>query len=302
LRGIVIKSTGSWITVRDETGDNTLCKLKGQFRIKGLRSTNPVAIGDHVNFEKEPGGEAGLITRIFDRDNYIIRKATKLSSVTHILAANVDRAFLVVTLALPRTSVGFIDRFLVTATGYYIPASLIFNKIDLYNDRLREEEDVLRNIYEQAGYSCFSVSALRGDNIDQLKTVLKGKVNLFSGHSGSGKSALIMAIEPSLVLRTGDISDVHRKGKHTTTFAEMYDLQPGGFVIDTPGIKEFGLIDFDKAEIPRCFPEMDRLLPYCQYKNCSHTHEPGCAVKEALDTGDVSRLRYNSYLSILNDD
>jgi ribosome biogenesis GTPase / thiamine phosphate phosphatase len=302
LNGIVVKSTGSWITVRPDDGCRVECKLKGQFRMKGIRSTNPVAIGDRVVFEINPGEETGLVTRILERDNYIIRKAKKLSSASHILAANIDRAFLIATLAKPRTSTGFIDRFLVTATGYYIPASIIFNKSDLYNPELAEQEKELRTIYEKAGYSCFSVSALTGDKVESVRSLLTGKVNLFSGHSGAGKSALIMAIEPGLKLRTGIISEYHNKGKHTTTFAEMFDLSEGGFIIDTPGIKEFGLIDFEKAEIPRCFPEMDRLLPFCQYKNCSHTHEPGCAVKEGINTGDVSRLRYNSYLSILNDE
>ncbi len=302
MEGIVVKSTGSWITVRSPGGEKIDCKLKGQFRMKGLRSTNPVAIGDIVEFEILNAEETGLISKIRDRDNYIIRKATKLSKVTHIIGANIDRAFVIVTLVQPRTSLGFIDRFLVTATGYYIPASIIFNKIDLYDEELTRHEEELKDIYENAGYSCYSVSALRGDHVEDLKCLLKGKVNLFSGHSGSGKSALIMAIEPSLELRTGSISEMHLKGKHTTTFAEMFEIRNGGFIIDTPGIKEFGLIDFEKTEIPRCFPEMERLLPECQYNNCSHTHEPGCAVKKALKTGGVSLRRYNSYLSILNDD
>jgi ribosome biogenesis GTPase len=302
LKGIVVRSTGSWITVRKENGQRIECKLKGRFRIQGLRSTNPVAIGDRVEFEMAADTGNGLITRIGQRDNYIIRKATKLSKITHILAANIDHAYLVVTLALPRTSTGFIDRFLVTATGFYIPASLIFNKRDLYNDTLRDKELELSRIYEQAGYPCYSVSALRGDNVGRIKDLVRNRINLFSGHSGSGKSALINAMEPWVNLKTGEISEAHLKGMHTTTFAEMIELTGGGFIIDTPGIKEFGLIDFEKNEIPRCFPEMDRLLPQCQYSNCTHTHEPGCAVKDALETGEVSRMRYNSYLSILNDE
>jgi ribosome biogenesis GTPase / thiamine phosphate phosphatase len=302
LEGIVIKSTGSRITIRMEDGGKLECKLKGQFRIKGIRTTSPVAIGDKIIYELMPGENSGLITEIKPRDNYIIRKAKKLSKEAHILAANIDRAFLIVTLVLPKTSTGFIDRFLVTATGYYIPASLIFNKIDLYNEELISREQELRDIYEKAGYSCFSVSALKGFNMDSLKGILHGKINLFSGYSGAGKSALIMAIEPALSLKTANLSEMHLQGRHTTTFTEMYELPGGGFIIDTPGIKEFGLIDFEKSEIPRCFPEMDRLLAQCQYKNCSHTHEPGCAVKEAINTGEVSKLRYNSYLSILNDE
>lgn len=301
MRGIVIKSTGSWITVRKDDGARIDCKLKGQFRIKGLRSTNPIAIGDKVDFDVIANEGIGLITKIHERDNYIVRKSINLSKITHILAANIDHAWLIVTLANPRTSTGFIDRFLVTATGYYIHANLIFNKIDLYDDEMRSTESELKSIYEKAGYPCYSVSALRGDNVPGIRDLLARGINLFAGHSGAGKSALINAVSPGLDLKTGEISQVHRKGMHTTTFAEMFELPGGGFIIDTPGIKEFGLIDFDAAEIPRCFPEMERLLPQCQYRNCTHTHEPNCAVKEALLTGNVSELRYNSYLSILND-
>jgi ribosome biogenesis GTPase len=301
LKGVVIKSTGIWITVRSQDGIKTECRLKGQFRIHGLRSTNPVAIGDKVEFGKQADEDTGVITRIYERENYIVRKAINLSKTTHIIAANLDHAFLVVTLARPKTSTGFIDRFLVTATGYFIPASIIFNKIDLYNETLASYEASLKKIYEHAGYPCYSVSALRGDNVEKLSELLKGKTSLFSGHSGAGKSALIMAIQPDLKLKTGSISEIHLKGKHTTTFAEMFELSNGGFIIDTPGIREFGLIDFEKNEIPRCFPEMEKLLPFCRYKNCTHTHEPGCAVKNGLATGDITSMRYNSYLSILND-
>ncbi len=302
MRGVVCKSTGSWITVRAENGSKIQCKLKGQFRIHGLRSTNPVAIGDRIAFDYFPEEGTGIITQIFARDNYIIRKATKLSKITHIIAANLDHAYLIVTLAKPRTSNGFIDRFLVTATGYYIPASLIFNKIDLYDPALKKKEKELREIYENAGYPCYSVSALRGDCVYQIRDLMKDQTSLFSGYSGAGKSALINAIEPGKDLKVGRISKVHNKGMHTTTFAEMFDLSNGGYIIDTPGIKEFGLIDFEKSEIPRCFPEMDTLLPQCQFNNCTHTHEPNCAVKEGLNSGKISRMRYNSYLSILNDE
>ena len=301
MKGIVVKSTGSWIRVRGEDGAYIDCKLKGIFRFKATRTTNPVAIGDRVEYEITTGQTGALITRIHERENYIIRKATKLSKTAHIIAANIDHAYLIVTLAFPKTSTGFIDRFLVTATGYFIPASLVFNKIDLYNEDLAFTEKSLIEIYSKAGYPCFSVSALRGDHIPEMREMLKDKINLFAGHSGAGKSAIIMAIEPTLELKTSGISEAHMKGKHTTTYAEMHALTFGGYIIDTPGIKEFGMIDFERTEIHRCFPEMDRLVSQCQYKNCTHIHEPGCAVKEALKTGQVSEMRYYSYLSILNE-
>lgn len=301
LQGVVVKSTGSNVTVRIPSGERIECQLKGQFRIKGLRSTNPVAIGDRVELTTKPNEAFGVITCIYERSNYIIRKSVKLSKVTHILAANIDQAFLIATMVSPKISTGFIDRILVTSTGYYIPAGIIFNKRDLYDADIEGQENELRTIYENAGYRCFSVSAKTGENMEALQEVMRGKITLLSGHSGAGKSAMINALDPTLHLRTGEISDIHLKGKHTTTFPEMFELQSGGFIIDTPGIKEFGLIDFEKSEIPRCFPEMDRLLPFCQFRNCTHTHEPNCAVKNALDTGEVSALRYNSYLSILNE-
>ena len=301
MEGIVIKSTGSWVTVRLSDGLTRECKVKGQFRIKDIQHTNPVSIGDHVEVSFATSSDAGLICRIFPRNNYIIRKATKLSKRSHIIAANLDHAYCVVTLANPRTSNGFIDRFLVTAEAYYIPASLIINKMDLIDDKQKIVLEELIRIYESAGYRCYRVSALTGEGVAELTDCLKDKVNLFSGHSGAGKSALIGAIDPDLKPRVGQLSRAHQKGMHTTTFAEMLELHQGGFIVDTPGIKEFGLIDFEKEEIPRCFPEMERLLPQCQYKNCTHTHEPGCAVKQSIGLGTVSTLRYNSYLSILDD-
>lgn len=301
MEGLVEKSTGSWIYVRTGDGMRYPCKVKGRFRIQGIRTTNPVAIGDRVEFALQQGGEEGMIHRILPRDNYIIRKATKLSKEAHIIAANLDHAYLIVTLASPRTSTGFIDRFLVTATGYFIPASLIFNKLDLCDEAELQQMDELFRIYTRAGYPCYAVSALRGDNVMEIGQLLNGKVSLFTGHSGSGKSALIKAIDPSLNPRIGKISAMHKKGMHTTTFAEMYRLSEGGWIIDTPGIKEFGLVHFEASEIPRCFPEMDRLLPQCQYSNCTHIHEPGCAVKKGVETGEIAEIRYNSYLSILND-
>lgn len=301
MEGLVVKSTGSFIRVRFPDGSMLDCRLKGQFRIRDIRHTNPIAIGDRVIAEPDSRHGGGVIRQILPRENYIIRKATKLSSASHIIAANLDHAYLIVTLAEPRTSNGFIDRFLVTAEGYHIPASLVFNKTDIYSKGLMEQMGELMSVYTKAGYPCYPVSALTGDRIDELRSVLEGKINLFSGHSGAGKSAMINALQPGLDLRTGEISEVHLKGTHTTTFAEMHELSGGGFIVDTPGIREFGLIDFDREEIPRCFPEMEKLLPNCQYKNCSHTHEPGCEVKNAVERGEVSAMRYNSYLSILND-
>lgn len=301
VEAVVVKSTGSWVTVRMNDGRIAACKLKGQFRIHDIRHTNPVAIGDRVEVEFSDSHSHGTIVQIFPRDNYIIRKATKLSKVSHIIAANLDHAYLIVTLAHPRISTGFIDRFLVTAEGYYIPASIIFNKIDLCNEEQWQEMQGLISIYTRAGYPCYPLSAITGEGVESLRELLKGRLSLFSGHSGAGKSALIRAIDPLLNPKIGQISGVHKKGMHTTTFAEMYPLASGGFIVDTPGIKEFTLFGFEKSEIPRCFPEMERLLPNCQYANCTHTHEPGCAVKSALETGEVSRLRYNSYISILND-
>ncbi len=297
----MVKSTGSWITVRAADGKKFDCKLKGQFRIRDIKHTNPVAIGDRVVVEQTDGDSHGMITCIRERENYIIRKSKNLSKISHIIAANLDHAYLIVTLAQPQTSNGFIDRFLVTAAGYHIPASLIFNKTDIYSPELMKVLDELTSIYEKAGYPCYRVSALRGDGVPVIRRCLEGKVSMFAGHSGAGKSALIKAINPELNPRIGKLSVTHQKGMHTTTFAEMLELGGNGYIVDTPGIKEFGLIDFDKAEIPRCFPEMERFLPLCQYKNCSHTHEPGCAVKSGLESGEVSTLRYNSYLSILND-
>ncbi len=301
LEGIVVKSTGSWILVRLEDGSCLDCKLKGNLRLHGIQHTNPVAIGDRVEVDLAPGDSHGLIRTIRKRDNYIIRKAINLSKRSHIIAANLDHAYLIATIAQPRTSNGFIDRFLVTAAAYYIPASIIFNKTDLYGPEQNEILEEFCRIYESAGYRCYRTSALTGDGVAAVRELLRGTVNLFSGHSGAGKSALIKAMDPSLTPRIGMLSEAHQKGMHTTTFAEMYELDGGGYIVDTPGIKEFGLIDFDKSEIHRCFPEMDKLLPLCQYKNCTHTHEPGCAVKEAVETGRVSTLRYNSYLSILHD-
>jgi len=302
LKGIVIRSTGSWFTVREQEGGIYECKLKGSFRLKGIKTTSPVAVGDKVDFYIPHGQGAGLITEIAPRFNHIIRKSTNLSKVSHIIAANIDLALLIVSLKEPLTSPGFIDRFLVTSEAYHIPAAIVFNKIDIYDGHLLQKLDEIAAIYENAGYKTFRVSALSGENVGEVANEIRDKINLFSGISGVGKSALINAIEPGLKLKTGNISDYHQKGKHTTTFPEMHPLSFGGFIIDTPGIREFGLVEFRKEEIAERFPEMRNLMHKCQFNNCTHIHEPNCAVKAALENGEFPITRYRSYLKIVNDD
>lgn len=302
MKGIVIRSTGSWFTVREQEGGIYECKLKGSFRLKGIKTTSPVAVGDKVDFYIPHGQGAGLITEIAPRFNHIIRKSTNLSKVSHIIAANIDLALLIVSLKEPLTSPGFIDRFLVTSEAYHIPAAIVFNKIDIYDSHLLQKLDEIAAIYENAGYKTFRVSALSGENVGEVANEIRDKINLFSGISGVGKSALINAIEPGLKLKTGNISDYHQKGKHTTTFPEMHPLSFGGFIIDTPGIREFGLVEFRKEEIAERFPEMRNLMHKCQFNNCTHIHEPNCAVKAALENGEFPITRYRSYLKIVNDD
>ncbi|OIP05135.1 MAG: ribosome small subunit-dependent GTPase A [Bacteroidetes bacterium CG2_30_32_10] len=300
MRGTIIKSTGSLYYVLDEHNQQFVCKLKGNFKIKGIKSTNPIAVGDKVEFELFPEQNIGQIYKIEERQNYIIRKATKLSKQSHIIAANIDQLVLIVTLANPRTSTGFIDRFLVTAEAYHIPTSIVINKIDLYSEVVERKINDLIDIYELIGYKCYKVSAFNGIGTDTFKQLLKGKVSLLAGHSGVGKSTLIKAIEPSFNLKTKEISSSHSKGVHTTTFAEMLLLSNGGFIIDTPGIKEFGIVDFNKNDLSQRFPEMRKLMQLCQFNNCTHTHEPKCAVKIALDEGKISASRYTNYLNMLN--
>jgi ribosome biogenesis GTPase len=268
--------------------------------MKGITTTNPVAVGDVVDFEMEPDSENGVITNLQQRKNYIIRKAINLSKQAQIIAANLDQALLVVTLASPRTSLGFIDRFLVTAEAYDIPARLIFNKLDLFSDEGLEILADYKAIYENIGYPCFEVSALEGTNIEQVQELLKDKVTLFSGHSGVGKSSLINSLLPNLDLRTHMVSEWSDKGMHTTTFAEMFELPQGGFIIDTPGIRELGVIDIEKQELGHFFPEMRSRMNQCRFNNCRHINEPGCAVLEALEEGEIELSRYESYLSIYN--
>jgi len=302
LKGIVTKSTGSWYSVLKPDGTFIECRLKGKFKVLGIKTTNPLAVGDHVVFRVLREEGTGVITQILPRKNYIIRKATKLSKLSHILAANLDQAIIIVTLAEPRTSTGFIDRFLITAEAYHIPAVIIFNKIDLYNDGKMEELSTLKSVYEAAGYPCYAVSALTGENTGDVIELLKDRVSLVAGHSGVGKSALINTLEPGLDLKTKPISRAHKKGVHTTTFAMMFRLSFGGFIIDTPGIKEFGLYDLDRKTLAERYPELRALMHACKYTNCTHLHEPGCAVKEAVKNGEISMIRYDGYLRIMAND
>ena len=300
MQGLITKSTGSWYQVQTPEGEKYNCRIKGIFRTKGIRTTNPLAVGDVVDFEPEPEQETGVISHLHPRKNYIIRKSVNLSKQGHILAANLDQALLIVTLASPRTSLGFIDRFLVTAEAYDIPAMLVFNKLDLFSGEGLEILADYKAIYEQIGYPCFEVSATEGTNIQQVQDLLKDKVTLLSGHSGVGKSSLINALLPDLSLRTSHLSEWSDKGTHTTTFAEMFELPQGGFIIDTPGIRELGIIDIEQHELGRYFPEMRSRMQDCRFNNCRHINEPGCAVLEALEEGEIELSRYESYLSIYN--
>ncbi|MGJ1206344.1 ribosome small subunit-dependent GTPase A [Sphingobacterium lactis] len=298
MRGLVTKSTGSWYQVLDENGNRYECRIKGKFRTQGIKTTNPVAVGDWVDFEVEHGQQSAVITKLEPRKNYIIRRSVNLSKQTQIIGANLDLALLVVTLASPPTSTGFIDRFLVTAEAYSIPAALVFNKLDLFSEEGLEILQVYMDIYENLGYPCFAVSALEKENIAPLKELLKDKITLVSGHSGVGKSTLINSLIPDLNLKTGDISEWSDKGKHTTTFAEMLDLPFGGKLIDTPGIRELGIVDIEPQELSHYFPEMRKLMNQCKFHNCRHINEPGCVVLEAVENGDIEPSRYDSYLSI----
>lgn len=300
MQGVVIKSTGSWYTVLSK-GSIIECRIKGVFRIKDIKTTNPIAVGDNVDFEMEADGR-GVIHSIADRKNYIIRKSINLSKQSHILAANVDQAMLVVTLAFPRTSAGFIDRFLLTAEAYHIPTKIIFNKVDLFlkDGYLMKELNDFISVYEKIGYKCYKVSATESIDIEMLRNLTKDKTTLIAGHSGVGKSTLVNAMDSNLDLKVGEISDAHNKGKHTTTFAEMHPLTYGGFIIDTPGIKELGLVDMEKEEIGNYFPEMQAVKNQCKFNNCIHVSEPKCAVIAAVEKGEIALSRYTSYLGIMN--
>ncbi len=300
FKGVVIRSTGSWYSVKAESGKIFDCRLRGKFRLEGMKTTNPVAVGDIVYCSYSRTDKTAYILKIEDRRNCIIRKSTRLSKQKHIIAANIDLSVLIATIAFPRTSNGFIDRFLISAEAYNVPSSIVFNKTDLYNEELKSMFLENKRVYEAAGYRVIGVSAKESDNIDLLTELIRNKVCLFSGHSGVGKSHIINAIEPGLQLKTTAISSYHLKGRHTTTYAEMHALSCGATIIDTPGIKEFGLVDFELWELGHWFPEFRHYISSCRFKNCTHSNEPGCAVREAAEKGEIFHGRYVSYLSILN--
>ena len=301
MKGIITKSTGLWYDVRTADGNVTPCRLRGKFRIDGSKNTNPAVVGDNVVFDLEKDN-TGYITHIEKRKNYIDRKSTKLSKINHLIAANIDQAFLVVTLKEPRTSLGFIDRFLVACEGFRIPVCIVFNKMDIYSSKEIKIIDELSQLYQSIGYHILKTSVLKNEEIHCVKEMMRDKVSLFSGHSGVGKSAIINATDPTLNLKVGEISKFHSKGKHTTTFAQMLPLSQGGFIIDTPGIKEFGLIQYSKEEIRDYFPEIREYNNQCRFNNCCHVNEPNCAVKKAVEEGKIPPSRYLNYLAILEAD
>ena len=300
MHGLVIKNTGSWYTVYTDDGQLIDSKIKGNFRLKGIRSTNPVAVGDFVEITCNQEGTA-FITAIDDRRNYIIRKSSNLSKQSHIIAANVDQAFLVVTVNYPETSTKFIDRFLASAEAYRVPVVLVFNKCDLLSADELHYQEMMMQLYDTIGYQCVSVSAIEGTGLDALHDLMKGKITLLSGHSGVGKSTLINSLLPGVNLRTSEISDAHNTGMHTTTFSEMLKLPDGGWLIDTPGIKGFGTFDMEREELSSYFREIFHFSKDCRFSNCTHTHEPGCAVLKALENHYIAQSRYESYLSMLDD-
>lgn len=303
MRGLVVRNTGYSYTVRaDESGELYECKVKGNFRIKGIRTTNPIAIGDRVEFSMMKEENAGLITELEDRKNYIIRKSINLSKQSHIIAANIDQCFLIVTVQQPETSLTFIDRFLASAEAYRIPVSLVFNKIDLVGEEWQEYLEGVVGLYETVGYRCYKVSSVTGEGIEEIRGLLDGKITLLSGNSGVGKSTLINTLFPNYNIKVSEISDAYGTGKHTTTFSEMYPVADNAYIIDTPGIKGFGTFNMTRGEIGHYFKEIFRYSAECRFNNCTHTHEPKCAVVRAVEDHNISQSRYNSYLSMLEDE
>ncbi len=300
MKGRVIKSTGSWYQLRNEEGEIFKARIRGKFRLDNIQHTNPVAVGDFVDFEVDKDGLA-VIQKIHERKNYIIRRSVNLSKRSHIIASNIDKAFLIITLDNPKTSFGFIDRFLVTAEAYHIPVMLVFNKMDTYDEEMLEEVKYYKFIYENIGYETIEVSALTGFNIDKLKSELKEITSLIAGHSGVGKSTLMNVLHPNLDLKTSVVSDFNQKGQHTTTFAEMYEWPFGGFSVDTPGIKEFGLVEMEKEEIQHYFPEIFELKSECKFDNCLHLNEPKCAVIQAVENAEIAPSRYENYLGFMEE-
>lgn len=301
MKGRVVKTTGSWYQVKTSDGQIIPCRIKGKHRLVDRRSTNPVVIGDWVLVEQDIHGQDYVIEEILPRSNYIIRQSSRHRTAEHILAANLDQVMIIAAIAHPMTPVGFIDRFLVTAGAYHIPAVIVFNKVDLYDEEEMQQLQELTKIYRAAGYPVYHVSALKGEGIDDVKLCLHHKLTLISGNSGVGKSTFINQLAPGLNLRTGELSGFNQKGTHTTTFAEVFEISPGTEIIDSPGIKEFGILDFEKEEVSHYFPEMEKRLHQCRFNNCLHINEPGCAVLKALETGEIAPSRYNSYLGIIEE-
>ena len=302
MKGLVYKSTGSWYKVRNDNGNFIVCRLKGKLRIKGLKVTNPVSVGDIVDIEMEKGKETGLISKIDSRKNYLIRKSVNLSKQYHIIASNIDQAVLVATVTQPNTLNEFIDRFLVSVTAYNIPAVILVNKLDVYEDEHLNRLADWNSIYTNAGYTILPISVEKEINLDKVKKLFQGKTTVLSGNSGVGKSSLLKKLLPNEEIAVKEISEMHQQGVHTTTFAEMYDLPNGGHLIDTPGIRGIGVVDIEPKELSNYFPEFLKLKPFCKFNNCVHINEPSCAVKKALDEGKIALSRYNSYLSIFNND
>ena len=296
MNAVVIKTTGKRYTVKTETGDVVHCRLKGKFRIAGIKSTNPIVVGDKVEVVQE--SELWMIGKLHARKNHILRKSVNLSKQTHIIAANIDQALLMITLDSPVTTTGFIDRFLVAANAYGIEVVLLFNKIDLLSDELKTQQENLQKIYEKIGYTCLATSVIN-DDLSQIKQLMKGRVNMISGHSGVGKSTLINKLQPDLNINTKEVSDTHQQGQHTTTFSELHDLDFGASIIDTPGIRGFGLVELEVAELGSYFPEFFKLKSQCKFHNCIHKNEPHCAVKSALENGEIAEARYKNYLNML---